>query len=87
MNKEVQVNIDDNKNHNKYFISINIFFMIIVSCFLYGFIQISQETTKLSELIENGNNFFDLYFANFFGYLKILDFKTHILCVGLNLLI
>ena len=58
MNKEVQVNIDDKKNFNKYFISINIFFMLIISSYLYGFIHISQETVKLSELIENGNRFF-----------------------------
>ena len=37
-------------------------------------------------LDENGKNFLDLYFAGFFGYLNILDFKTLTLYVGLNLL-
>ena len=37
-------------------------------------------------LLEKDKNFLDLYFARFFGYLNILDFKTLTLCVGLNLL-
>ena len=42
---------------------------------------------KICIWLEKDKNFFDLYFAKFFGYLKILDFRTLILCVGLNLLI
>jgi len=38
------------------------------------------------DIVENDKNFLDLYFAGFFGYLNILDFKTLTLCVGLNLL-
>jgi len=38
-------------------------------------------------LLEKDKNFLDLYFAIIVGYLNILDFKTLILCVGLNLLI
>lgn len=58
MNKEVQVNFDGKKNYYKYFISINIFFMIIISTYLYGFVHISNEISQLSELINNGNKFF-----------------------------
>ena len=42
---------------------------------------------KICILLEKGKIFLDLYFARFFGYLNILDFKTLTLCVGLNLLI